>query len=132
MEEDKSLLNKIRSKYILKKILTIAYGDMKSVLKLTKYNKSLMEKIDINMKKYKDYYQYEFYIKSNKNTFCLNYFFLIKDIIIFIFLLIFIILYKKNEILLLELVIGKRKFCSYYERLYFIYIFYICFCFYFS
>ena len=78
MEEKKSLLNKIRSKYILKKILTIAYGDMKSVLKLTKYNKSLMDKIDINMKKLEDYYQYEiekkelnyylkikFYIKSS-------------------------------------------------------------------
>ena len=59
MEENKSLLNKIISKYILKKILTIAYGDMDSVLKLTKYNKSLMEKIDINMKKIQDYYQYE-------------------------------------------------------------------------
>ena len=50
MEEKKSLLNKIRSKYILKKILTIAYGDMNSVLKLTKYNKVLMDKIDINIK----------------------------------------------------------------------------------
>ena len=57
MEKDNSLLNKIKSKYILKKILTIAYGDMNTVLKLTKYNKSLMDKVDIHMKKLEDYYQ---------------------------------------------------------------------------
>ena len=53
METNNSLLNKIRSKYILKKILTIAYGDMKSVFKFTKYNKSFMNKIDINIKNFK-------------------------------------------------------------------------------
>ena len=95
MEEKKSLLNKIRSKYILKKILTIAYGDMNSVLKLTKYNKVLMDKIDINIKKFKDYYQYKIEEKESK-SFCFNYFILIKDLIIFILLMIFIILNKIN------------------------------------
>ena len=95
MEENKSLLNKISSKYILKKILTIAYGDMNSVLKLTKYNKVLMDKIDINIKKFKDYYQYKIEEKENK-SFCFNYFILIKDLIIFILLMVFIILSKIN------------------------------------
>ena len=95
MNERHSLLNKIKSKYILKKILTIAYGDMNSVLKLTKYNKVLMDKIDINIKKFKDYYQYKIEEKESKR-FCFNYFILIKDLIIFILLMVFIILSKIN------------------------------------
>jgi len=94
MERNNSLLNKIRSKYILKKILTFAYRDMNSVFKLTKYNKSLMNKLDINMKKFQDYYQYE--LRTDKKNFCSNFYYLIRDIIIFIFLMVFIIIYNKK------------------------------------
>ena len=45
-----SLLDQIKSKYILQKILCLAYGEMKSVLKLVKYNKSLSNRLDINIK----------------------------------------------------------------------------------
>jgi len=96
METNNSLLNKIRSKYILKKILTIAYGDMKSVFKFTKYNKSLMNKIDINNKNFQDHYQYKLDIKVIKRRVDINYYFIIKDTVIFLLLLIYIILYKVN------------------------------------
>ena len=62
MNEKSSLLSKINSKYILKAILSLAYGDMKSVLKLTKYNKCLLNKLDIN---FKDYFKYEIEIKTD-------------------------------------------------------------------
>ena len=52
MERDNSLLNKITSKYILKKILSLAYGDLKSVVIFTKYNKKLMNDLDLDMKKF--------------------------------------------------------------------------------
>ena len=64
MNEKSSLLSKINSKYILKAILSLAYGDMKSVLKLTKYNKCLLNKLDIN---FKDYFKYEIEIKTDIN-----------------------------------------------------------------
>ena len=38
MKGESSLLSKINSKYILKRILSLAYDNMKSVLRLTKYN----------------------------------------------------------------------------------------------
>ena len=84
MERDNSLLNKIRSKYILKKILSLAYGDLKSVVIFTKYNKKLMNDLDLDIKKFQDNHQYEFSFKLYEKSFCLNYVFLIKDIIIFI------------------------------------------------
>ena len=55
MNERNSLLNKIRSKYILKDILIYAFGNMKSVLKFVAYDKSLFNKLDINIKDYFDY-----------------------------------------------------------------------------
>ena len=64
MNEKSSLLSKINSKYILKAILSLAYGDMKSVLKLTKYNKCLLNKLEIN---FKDYFKYEIEIKTDIN-----------------------------------------------------------------
>ena len=56
MKEQSSLINRIKSKDILQKILSLAFGDMKSVLNFTKYNKSLQNKLEINIK---DYYQYK-------------------------------------------------------------------------
>ena len=64
MKEQSSLINRIKSKDILQKILSLAFGDMKSVLNFTKYNKSLQNKLEINIK---DYYQYKL-IKTEKKA----------------------------------------------------------------
>ena len=56
MNEKHSLLNNIRSKYILKDILILAFGNMNSVLKFVAYNKVLLNRLDINLK---DYYNFE-------------------------------------------------------------------------
>ena len=55
MSKQPSLLSRVNSKDVLKKILSLAYSDMKSVFKLVAYNKNLLKKLDINIK---DYYQY--------------------------------------------------------------------------
>ena len=56
MNERHSLLNNIRSKYILKDILTLAFRNMNSVFKFVAYNKVLLNRLDINIR---DYYNYE-------------------------------------------------------------------------
>lgn len=61
-----SLLSRIHSKYILKNILSLAYSDMKSIFKLIKYNKSLMDKIDINKEKIKEHFNYNLKIEIKK------------------------------------------------------------------
>ena len=55
MNEKHSLLNEIRSIYILKDILTLAFKNMKSVLKFVAYDKTLIKRLDINIKDYYDY-----------------------------------------------------------------------------
>ena len=62
MNEKHSLLSNIRSKYILKDILILAFRNMKSVLKFVAYNKALLDKLDIN---FKDYYDYNTEIKND-------------------------------------------------------------------
>ena len=62
MNEKHSLLSNIRSKYILKDILILAFRNMKSVLKFVAYNKALLDKLDIN---FKDYYDYNTEITNN-------------------------------------------------------------------
>ena len=66
MEKKPSLLNQLKSKYILQNILLFAYGDIKSVLKLIKYNKNLINRIDINIK---DYYNYKYKKKIQKGKY---------------------------------------------------------------
>ena len=61
MNGKSSLLSKINSKYILETILSLAYGNMKSILRLSKYNKSLLNKLDIN---FEDYFKYEIETKQ--------------------------------------------------------------------
>ena len=56
MKTKPSLLSQIKSKHILQKILIYAHSDIRSVLKLIKYNKNLLNKLDINIK---DYYKYK-------------------------------------------------------------------------
>ena len=60
MNSESSLLSKINSNYILKIILSLAYGNIKSVLKLFKYNKCMLGKLDIN---FEDNFKYEIEIK---------------------------------------------------------------------
>ena len=52
MEKKPSLLDQLKSKYMLQKIILLAYRDIKSVLKLIKYNKNLINRLDINIKYY--------------------------------------------------------------------------------
>ena len=55
MNEKHSLLDKIKSNYILKDILSLAFRNMKSVLKFIAYDKVLLQKLDINIKEHFDY-----------------------------------------------------------------------------
>ena len=55
MNEKHSLLDKIKSKYILKDILSLAFKNIKSVLKFVAYDKVLLQKLDINIKEHFDY-----------------------------------------------------------------------------
>ena len=103
-KESSSLLSKIKSKYILQDILSLAYDKIKSVIKLIKYNKNLLNRLDINIKTIQKMQDYKKESEINKrlekrkkiNTFILkmcNIFFESCEII---FLLIYIILFFKN------------------------------------
>ena len=98
---------------------------MNSVFKLTEYNKSLMNKLDVNMKKFKDYYQYELCIKTNKKNICFNYLFLIKDIMIFILLMIYIIFYIKNGKFSLDIDYNEKDVFVFIMNNYILYIFFL-------
>ena len=63
MEKKPSLLDQQKSKYMLQKIILLAYRDIKSVLKLIKYNKNLINRLDINIKYY---YNYKFRMELYK------------------------------------------------------------------
>ena len=90
MSNEPSLLNRINSKYILKYILSLAYTDMKSVLKFVEHNKNLLGMLDINMK---DYYKYNYKTKIIKNGFLISLIKLSADIINFILFLIYSIMF---------------------------------------
>ena len=85
-----SLLNQIKSKFILQYVLLFAYSDMDSVLKLIKYNKELLNKLSINMA---DYYKYRIKtkIRKEKNSKQFGIISLVFDIIIFILFFAYII-----------------------------------------
>ena len=116
MNVESSLLSKINSKYILKRILSLAYGNMKSVLRLTKYNKCLQSKLDIN---FEGNFKYEIEIKTEEKKgeedikWLLG--FLSLDFSWFIFFLIYIILFyvrgKFNDKILKEGYSEKKGFC---------------------
>ena len=93
--EKSSLLAKIKSKYILQEVLCITYGDMKSVLKLVKYNKSLLNKLEINIEK-----NYKYEIKTRIHNYEKNYDFLgfiIFDLI-YLFIWIFYFLLQEGKV----------------------------------
>ena len=92
MNSESSLLSKINSNYILKSILSLAYGNIKSVLKLCKYNKCLFRKLEIN---FEDYFRYEIEIKRdvNKEDIKILRKYLLWDSLWFIIFLIYIIFF---------------------------------------
>ena len=84
MIEVPCLLCKIESKYILSDILSFAYPDFKNTLKFIRYNKSLINKLKIDIN---DYYKYEYKREINKETyefFNLNFIILLCQIILFL------------------------------------------------
>ena len=118
MENKLSLLNKIKSKYILKLILSLAYENFSSVFKLVKYNKSLMNKLDINLKNMKYLYKSFTEIKKGKagETFFIFCFSL--NLFKFIFLMVYIILIDhrgtfKDHILKIGYNKSKKKYVDF-------------------
>ena len=106
------LLNNLNSKYILEEILSCAYRDIKSVLQLIKYNKSLMKKLDINNKRIFKKDEYKYYVRIEKNGKECYYISLFKDIIFSLLLLIYIIIYfvkRKFNDTILKQGYNKRK-----------------------
>ena len=93
MNEKSSLLRKINSKYILKAILSFAYDNMKSILRLSKYNQGLLNKLNIN---FEDYFKYEIKTDINENDFSIFIIGIISYIYNFIIYLIYIILFYKR------------------------------------
>ena len=92
--ESKSLLINIKSKDNLKQIFLYSYFDFKSVLKLIKYNKSLQNKLDINIKNYNVNYKYQKKIERNGGFFIiLSLSNIFNKIIMLIFFLIYLILF---------------------------------------
>ena len=92
--EPSSLLNRIKSKYILHKIFSYAYENIKSVLKLIKYNKDLSHKLEFN---FKDNYKSELRTEIKKEEECIVLLFcfvsLIFGIFSFITFLVYIIIF---------------------------------------
>ena len=118
MKKRSYLLNKIKSKFILQKILSMAFRDIKSVLELIKYNKSLNNKLGINIK---DYYEYnsKIKIKKNKSSICMLTSHLVFEIMIFLLFLIYIIIFHvkgtfNNKNLKKDYNV-KKKICRFYE-----------------
>jgi len=72
MNEKHSLLDKIKSNYILKDILSLAFRNMKSVLKFIAYDKVLLQKLDINIKEHFDYKTRNKVEKENVGLFALT------------------------------------------------------------
>ena len=92
--ESKSLLINIKSKDNLKQIFLYSYFDFKSVLKLIKYNKSLQNKLDINIKNYNINYKYQKKIERNGGFFIiLSLSNIFNKIIMLIFFLIYLLLF---------------------------------------
>ena len=92
-----SLLDQIKSKYILQDILSLAFEDMKSVYNLIKYNKNLLNKLNIDFKKkfknIRDNYKYKKEREKEESCFTIDNISVTDDIIKSILLFIYLILY---------------------------------------
>ena len=103
-KESSSLLSKIKSKYILQDILSLAYDKIKSALKLIKYNKSLLNRLDINIKIIQNLQNYKNDPEINKRlekrkkiyNFSLEIYNIYLEFCEIIFLLTYIISFFKN------------------------------------
>ena len=93
-KKSSSLLAQIKSKYILQQILSLAFGEMKPVIKLVKYNKSLLNKLDINIK---DNYKYEIETKIEKKGNCFFIYLLVIESIFSFLFLGYILLYVSGK-----------------------------------
>ena len=107
MNEKHSLLDKIKSKYIIKKILMLAFPNMNSVLKFIAYDKNLINKLEINIKDYFDYETKEIIIKGIKHLIIQT---SINTFILFVpFLVFYIKLYSKRIFKKNNLITGHNK-----------------------
>ena len=107
MNEKHSLLNKIKSKYIIKKILMLAFPNMNSVLKFVAYDKHFISELEINIKDYFDYETKEIIIKGIKPLIFQT---SINALILFVpFLVFYIKLYSKRIFKKNNLIIGYNK-----------------------
>ena len=114
---NESLLYKIKSKYILKDLLLLAYDDINSVIRLIKYNKSLFNKLDINIKTINklNNYKIETNVNKKKPNFHIILISAIFPVIQIIFFLIYIIFFYikgtfNDEMLKIEYN-EKKKIC---------------------
>ena len=97
IENGVSLLSQIKSKYILQKIFSLTFGEIKTVFKFVKYNKTLINKLELNIK---DHYKFETEKKVYVGEFITFYFIsnLVWEIILFLpFLIYIIVFYAKKK-----------------------------------
>ena len=126
IEVHSSLLDKVKSKYLLQKILLFAYNDVNSLLKLIRYNKNLINKLEINIK---DYHKFKIKRTINKKI-GPNIFNLIMYMILFFQFLAYIIMfYEKgtfnNENLIEDYNAKKKNFVDFMDN--YILLPYFCF-----
>ena len=117
-KNSKSLLAQIKSKYILQQVLSLAFGEMKPVIKLVKYNKSLLNKLNINIK---DNYKYEIETKITKKGHFIFPILLISDNIFSIVFLAYIIKFHvsgkfNDKTLKDEYNLEKKKFVDFMDN----------------
>ena len=117
-KNSKSLLAQIKSKYILQQVLSLAFGEMKPVIKLVKYNKSLLNKLNINIK---DNYKYEIETKITKKEIFIFSMLLKSDIAFSIVFLAYIIKFHvsgkfNDKTLKDEYNLEKKKFVDFMDN----------------
>ena len=117
-KNSKSLLAQIKSKYILQQVLSLAFREMKPVIKLVKYNKSLLNKLNINIK---DNYKYEIETKITKKGNDIFSMLLTSDIIFSILFLAYIIKFHvsgkfNDKTLKDEYNLEKKKFVDFMDN----------------
>ena len=116
--KSKPLLNNIKSKDNLKQIFLFSYFDFNSALKFIKYNKSLQNKLDINIKNYNFNYKYKKKIEKNQGFFIiLSFANIFNKVIMLIFFLIYLILFYAKDSFIDENTkkdydINKKKFIA--------------------
>ena len=110
MSKEPCLLNQISSKYILQKIFSFVFKETKSVFKFIKYDKNLMNKLEINIQ---DSFEYKTNYEIHKEPIIFHFVLLLYETVEFIFYLVYLIMFyiegKFNEKNLKEKYDKKRK-----------------------